>query len=611
MPDFEIDVNKLATHAATELIDSFFSLVKGETKDQIGKYKVRFGRGFSRYLTETARRYGQYKTLLNRYDSVSLSTSYVPARARLGEDTLRVEDFLRDFLENKQRLILEGTAGLGKTLFLRYSLSFITQNEPKFIPILFELRHLHGAETLTANLAKLVAMYVHGFTEEHLKFGLERGAFVVLLDGLDELSLSERTRYASEILELCYRYRETPILISSRPDDVYAPWEIFRVARLLPMTREQTVLMLEKLSFDAVIKEKFLSALTPEFFDAHREFLSVPLLSTLMMMTYREFASIPSKLYVFYDQAFQTLFNKHDFIKGAFTRKIESGLDIDRFRKVLSAFCFISYLQEELSFLQHRAIEIIRSALEMTEVECDPEQFLNDLLVTVCILQRDGLYVTFVHRSFQEYFTALFASQRSRSLDMFDFAERLVARGRTDNVLAHALQLNEEAIEQEWILPKIVSIEAKVKKPRVKDIDLAEEVYGPIRYGDGIEFDQKMFRSIRQILNLYSKEPLPEVLPKFIEDVVMISNYADEQAELAREEKPHNKLIVRSIKRGLLFSALPAALRNELTTVKELARSIREIANLRRELEARQSSRKMALGKLLERLRPKGGDSGT
>jgi predicted NACHT family NTPase len=410
MADFEIDVNKVAGHAATKLIDSFFSLVRGETKDQIAKYKIRFGKGFSRYLSENLKRYGQYKTLLNRYDTVQLTDCYVPANARIGKETLRIEDFLPSFLE-KKRLILEGTAGLGKTLFLRYSLDFITQNEPKFIPILFELRHLHGTDGLAAHLAKLVATYVPGFTEEHLRFGMERGAFVLLLDGLDELALTERTRFGMEILELCYRYRQTPILISSRPDEVYAPWEVFQVARLLPMTREQTVLMLNKLGFDPVVKDKFLSALTPEFFKEHSEFLSVPLLATLMMMTYQEFASVPSKVYIFYDQAFQTLFNKHDFIKGAFTRKIESELDIDRFRKVLSAFCFISYLQEELSFLQHRALQIIRMALEMTEVECDAEQFLNDLLVTVCILQRDGLYLTFVHRSFQEYFTALFASR--------------------------------------------------------------------------------------------------------------------------------------------------------------------------------------------------------
>jgi hypothetical protein len=240
----------------------------------------------------------------------------------------------------------------------------------------------------------------------------------------------------------------------------------------------------------------------------------------------------------------------------------------------------------------------------MTEVECDPEQFLNDLLVTVCILQRDGLHVTFVHRSFQEYFTALFASQRSRSLDMFDFAERLVARGRTDNVLALALQLNEEAIEQEWILPKIVAIEAKVRKSKVKDIDLVEEVYGPIQYGDDFQFNRQMFRSIRQVLNLYSKEPLPEVLPRSIEDIVTITNYVGDQAQLAREGEPHNKQVVRSIKRGLRFSALPVSLKNELATVKELARSIRDLFILRQELETRRSARKMAMGKLLERFRP-------
>jgi hypothetical protein len=188
-------------------------------------------------------------------------------------------------------------------------------------------------------------------------------------------------------------------------------------------------------------------------------------------------------------------------------------------------------------------------------------------------------------------------------LDIFDFAERLVARGRTDNVLALTLQLNEEALEQEWILPKIMGFQSKAKNTKVQDIDLAEQVCGPIRYGDGIQFDQRTFQAIRQILNLYSKESLPEVLPRSLEDDVTISEYAAAQAKLAEKEEPHNEIIVRSIKRSILFSALPDSLKNELHTIKEVSRSIRALFVLREELEERQSSRKTAMSKLLERFR--------
>ncbi len=186
---------------------------------------------------------------------------------------------------------------------------------------------------------KQVSTYIPSFNEEHLKFGMQSGKFIIYLDGIDEISLEDRTRYATKILDIAYRFPATPILLSTRPDDFYLPWEAFRVAKLLPMTRDQTLLMLSKLNFDPEVKEKFIANITPEFFLKHKEFLSVPLLATLMLLTYSEFSVVPSRMHVFYEQAFQTLFYKHDFIKGAYSRKIESGLDFEQFRLALAAFC--------------------------------------------------------------------------------------------------------------------------------------------------------------------------------------------------------------------------------------------------------------------------------
>ena len=74
---------------------------------------------------------------------------------------------------------------------------------------------------------------------------------------------------------------------------------------------------------DLAVREQFIAALTPEYFSRLSEFLSIPLLATLMLMTYSDFAHVPQKMYIFYEQAFQTLFYKHDAIKGAFSRTIE------------------------------------------------------------------------------------------------------------------------------------------------------------------------------------------------------------------------------------------------------------------------------------------------
>ena len=59
--------------------------------------------------------------------------------------------------------------------------------QSEFVPILFELRNLKLSPTDSLLRALQVGLYVPGFTEDHFKFGLEHGAFVLLLDGLDEL----------------------------------------------------------------------------------------------------------------------------------------------------------------------------------------------------------------------------------------------------------------------------------------------------------------------------------------------------------------------------------------------------------------------------------------
>ncbi len=591
MSEVEINVNEIAGHAAADLVESFFSSMGNTTKDQIAKYKIRFGSGFSSYLTETLARYSRFKTLINRHDSINLDDNYVPTRIRDENVVFRSDDFFSELVE-KKRFIIEGTAGLGKTLFVRNMLRHTILYERKYIPILFELRNLHLDNTLslTANLVKQVSDYIPGFNEDHFRFGLERGKFIIYLDGIDEISLEDRSRYASEILDMAYRFTETPILLSTRPDDFYLPWEVFRVARLQPMTRDQTVLMLSKLQYDPEIKNSFIETITPDFFREHAEFLPTPLLATLMMLTYSEYATAPSKMHVFYEQAFQTLFHKHDFIKGAYSRTIESKLDVEQFRQVLAAFCFVSYLQERFSFLQFQVLEDVRSALALAGIDADKDDFLKDLLVTVCLLQRDGNHITFVHRSFQEYFAALFIS-RSPPSEIFDIIEALVSRARVDAVIRMIVQLNDGLVEQEWVLPKLRELEGFFEG-RKSDLGLIRATLGNPHFHRGLTFNgpAKIDRhSLGIILGEYSHSER-QGADDYVDDSRAIAKYLDEQQMLADKEQPYNRAALGARKRelqghSLNLAALPADLVSGLRCVREMAADLRRLREIKQRLE--------------------------
>ncbi|MGN7715067.1 NACHT domain-containing protein [Agrobacterium radiobacter] len=611
MTDSEINVNEIAGHAAADLVESFFSSVGINAKDQIAKAKIRFGKGFSKYLNETLERYSRFKTLINRYDAIDLGQNYVPARITTGTKSFRSDEFF-DVLNQKKRFIVEGTAGLGKTLFVRHLLCHTILYERNYIPILFELRNLHldNTKSLVANLVKQVSDYIPGFNEEHFRFGLDTGKFVIYLDGIDEISLVDRSRYASEILDLAYRYPETPILLSTRPDDFYLPWEVFKVARLQPMTRDQTLLMLSKLQFDADIKAKFVGGITSEYFADHSEFLSVPLLATLMLMTYSEFAAVPDTMHIFYEQAYQTLFHKHDFIKGAYLRKVESGLDIERFRLALSAFCFITYLQERFSFLQFQALEDISDALSHVQITCDREAFLKDLLVTMCLLQRDGNQITFIHRSFQEYFAALFIS-KSQPSEISSIMDALVIRSRTDNVVKMIFQLNPGVIEREWVLPQLKHIEGLLGAAR-SNYALVQSAFGSLGFRQGIsteEIRNRGFTGFRILLNEYGNTSgARDVSDNYADDWVIISRYLDLQANLAEKEQPYNHGALTAYKRArggdsLPLSVLPLDLVENLRCINEMADKIRKLGTIKDGIEAKHIQSSDAVRSLLSKYR--------
>jgi hypothetical protein len=184
-------------------------------------------------------------------------------------------------------------------------------------------------------------------------------------------------------------------------------------------------------------------------------------------------------MHSYYGQAFDTLFQKHDAQKDQFIRETSSGLPLEDFRACFAAFCAMSYLQERYSFTDTTLMDTARSALKFVEqvrstpnadekvkrkgtkaigsLGCTPRQFIDDLFQSVCMLQRDGLEISFVHRSFQEYFAALFVTglhgdRIPKILDRY-------SRRLDDSVMSMLHDMHKDPVEQEWVLPTISKLQ--------------------------------------------------------------------------------------------------------------------------------------------------------
>ncbi len=70
----------------------------------------------------------------------------------------------------------------------------------------------------------------------------------------------------------------------------------------------------------------------------------------MMLLTFSSYADMPEKIHVFYDQAFDTLFSRHDATKEAFKRERNTKYSIDVFKRYLSYLCLITYNENKTDF---------------------------------------------------------------------------------------------------------------------------------------------------------------------------------------------------------------------------------------------------------------------
>jgi hypothetical protein len=192
-------------------------------------------------------------------------------------------------------------------------------------------------------------------------------------------------------------------------------------------------------------------------FTKHEDFLSNPLLLTIMLLTFTDVAEIPTKMHIFYEHAFDALFFRHDSSKGLFRRETCSKLAIDDFKDILSIFSTSGYLRDEYTFSNTKLLSYIRNAKKLIpNVKFRPEDFKEDLLKSVCILIQDGTAFTYTHRSFQEYFTALFLT-KFETQNHFDIYKKL-AQHPFDHPIKLAFEINQSSVERQFVAPLVEEI---------------------------------------------------------------------------------------------------------------------------------------------------------
>jgi hypothetical protein len=472
MADPEVRASEVLGVALAEIVKAGFSNFKGGANIVVDRVSLDLKAGFTKYQRHLSKRYGKVKTLLYRETPVPISECYIGLHLKNDSLSLSEVDVIKN-LEKLSRVVISGSAGTGKSMIMKYILLHNAMWGYKKLPVFIELRSINNSPDVSIKSRVLAAMQAHmrKFSEDLLDFGFKSGSYILLLDGFDEVDNEYKAACERDILDLSNEFSGCPIIVSGRSDERFASWEQFTTLNVQPLSKDNVKTLIGKLRFDKSVKLKFLEAIDHGLYESHKSFLSNPLLATMMLLTYDQFAEIPNKIYLFYKQAFEALFHKHDAIKSLYKRKRNTNISIDIFYRLFSAFCFMTYYEGKVSLPEVGIISYIRKASILEKIDINPEEFLRDLIDCVCIMQHDGLEITYVHRSFQEYFAAEFLN-RNQNIDLVAVMDRLQSKGVSGRLLDLLYDINPDFVDSNWGIKKIEKM-----KDIVSAVDPAVDIF--------------------------------------------------------------------------------------------------------------------------------------
>lgn len=306
--------------------------------------------------------------------------------------------------------MLQGTAGQGKSVFLRYlaGQELHLDHTSNRVPIFVELRRLRSDFPLNSLILQTLEKYKIPNSPENWSYLAGTGRFTLLLDAFDEVEPSITNRTIDDIESLADLYHEKlQIIVTSRPDADIQRSSRFRVLKLAPLDRQDHLPFLQRICPDKEQAQSLSKVLLNSATDI-KELLTTPLMMTLLVILYKSLQTIPDTLPKFYEELFDVLFYRHDQSKPGFRRKRYTQLDDSKVKKLFSALCFVVRLEGLGTLTSDKLRESVAKAAAACNENVDPDKFRDELIKTVCLMLQDGLEYSFIHKSVTQYYAASF-----------------------------------------------------------------------------------------------------------------------------------------------------------------------------------------------------------
>ena len=385
------------------LLNDILSGVKEEfthiIKNEILEYQ---SRELNRILNNT-------KTFIERDSPVKFYDVYFPIKIEKFQN--RFQKILNlakvNSIESKNSII-QGNAGSGKSMFMKH-LYIQATDFREIIPILIELRYVD--EKLSEYLENIFYSNKISHTKNITDNILKTGKIHLFLDGFDEVPLENREKMLNEINILSKKYDKMKICISSRPEANIKSLPSFELYKIQPLTDDDVISFTTKQLLKADEKElkNVLDSLQSDKKDFN-EYTKNPLLLSMYIMTFKTFSDIPNSKNRFYYQVFETIYSKHDSVnKLAFRRPKVTKFTKENFEKLLNYFSYLTLEKHKITFTKSNFEYNLERCKKLKHIpDFEIEDLIEDLVVSINIIYKEGIYYSFPHKSLQEYFSASF-----------------------------------------------------------------------------------------------------------------------------------------------------------------------------------------------------------
>ncbi|MDF5691762.1 NACHT domain-containing protein [Aquirufa aurantiipilula] len=378
------------------------------------KYHVPTEEHFSEYFYRTYKRVSIINTLVFNNSQRFIKDIYSPLtliqKTEEKEIKHKIQSFPSELLNKYEKLLITDNAGMGKSTLVK-KIFLDTIDEKKGIPLLIELRRLSKEKTIIAEIQEQLNSLAKDFNNSLLLELLTEGGFVIFLDGYDEIPLSDREIVTADLQSFISKATNNTFILTSRPENALKGFGDFQEVKIEPLKKKEAFELLRKYDKQGPVSTLLIKKLEETDMANISEFLTNPLLVSLLFTAFQHKQTIPFKKHIFYRQVYDANFESHDLTKGdSYTHDKYTKLEIDDFHRVLRHIGYSCLKDNQrIEFNKDEILALIRKAkIFCVDLNFNESDFLKDLLSTVPLFTQDGNYFRWAHKSLQEYFAAQF-----------------------------------------------------------------------------------------------------------------------------------------------------------------------------------------------------------